>query len=124
MDCVSNVRYLAEQKHIELHLDGLEQADMQVLSDPTRLRQVLSNLIANAVKFTSDGSVTVSLAASREDERRQRLHFAVTDTGIGISAEHQEKLFDAFTQVESSTARRYGGTGLGDRKRTRLKSSH
>ena len=113
MDCVGNFRYLAEQKHIFLRAEGLEQVNMQVLSDPTRLRQVLSNLIANAVKFTSAGGVTVSISARQEDERRQLLHFAVTDTGIGISEEHQARLFDAFTQVDSSTARRYGGTGLG-----------
>lgn len=113
MDCVGSFRYLAEQKQISLRLEGLEQVDMQVLSDPTRLRQVLSNLIANAVKFTSEGSVTVRVAAQAQDERRQRLDFSVVDTGIGISSEHQAKLFNAFTQVDSSTARRYGGTGLG-----------
>jgi signal transduction histidine kinase len=79
-----------------------------VLGDPTRLRQVLINLVSNAVKFTAHGEVVVSVSA-RDDVMR----VAVRDTGIGISAEQQARLFTAFTQVDTSTTRKYGGTGLG-----------
>lgn len=113
MDCVGNFRYLAEQKGIHLRLEGVEEANIQVLSDPTRLRQVLSNLIANAIKFTAHGEVVVRLEMASEDEHRRQLYFSVTDTGIGIPKASQASLFEAFTQVDSSTARRYGGTGLG-----------
>ncbi|WP_372398368.1 DUF3369 domain-containing protein [Azospirillum sp. HJ39] len=84
-----------------------------VLGDPVRIRQVLVNLVGNAVKFTQSGSVTVRVGLARFDVDRVTIRMAVTDTGIGISAENQIRLFRPFTQAEASTTRRFGGTGLG-----------
>ncbi len=86
-----------------------------VRGDAHRIRQVLTNLVSNAVKFTSTGEVVVALTVSEPDPATGicQVRFAVTDTGIGIPAEQQAHLFDAFTQADTSTTRRYGGTGLG-----------
>ena len=81
--------------------------------DPTRLRQVMVNLVGNAVKFTEVGSVAVSVKHRRRQEGGVWVEFSVQDTGIGISPDALERLFDAFTQADASTTRRYGGTGLG-----------
>ena len=81
--------------------------------DPTRLRQVMVNLVGNAVKFTEVGSVAVSIKHRRREEGGVWVEFSVQDTGIGISPDALERLFDAFTQADASTTRRYGGTGLG-----------
>ncbi len=84
-----------------------------VAGDAARLRQVLVNLLANAVKFTHQGRIHVSVAARGISGRRYELHIAVRDTGIGIPADRMDRLFKSFSQVDASTARRYGGTGLG-----------
>ncbi len=111
--CIDNFRYLAEQKGLDFVLTGDDQLEgLEVCTDPTRLRQVLSNLISNAVKFTHEGRVRVELATRRENDEL-RLEVAVADTGIGIPRHKQATLFDAFAQVDSSTSRRFGGTGLG-----------
>jgi signal transduction histidine kinase/DNA-binding response OmpR family regulator len=81
--------------------------------DPGRLRQILVNLIGNAVKFTSEGSVSVHCGMEREDESEVVVRFRISDTGIGIPADKQALLFEAFTQADGSTSRRFGGTGLG-----------
>ena len=81
--------------------------------DPTRLRQVLNNLLTNAIKFTSDGSVTLRVTHAKEKKSVQEVCFEVIDTGIGIPREAREKIFFGFTQVDSSTSRKFGGTGLG-----------
>jgi CheY-like chemotaxis protein/HPt (histidine-containing phosphotransfer) domain-containing protein/anti-sigma regulatory factor (Ser/Thr protein kinase) len=78
-----------------------------------RVRQILSNFLSNALKFTEQGAVTLRCARLDGDGESERIEFSVTDTGIGISTEAQKKLFEPFTQAESSTTRRYGGTGLG-----------
>ena len=78
-----------------------------------RLRQILVNLIGNAIKFTSEGEIAINVENQGQEEKGYRLLFSVTDTGIGISEEGIEKLFKAFQQVDTSTTRRYGGTGLG-----------
>ncbi|HZS69388.1 MAG TPA: MHYT domain-containing protein [Burkholderiales bacterium] len=83
------------------------------LLDPSRLRQILSNLVSNAVKFTDAGNVSLEVKVLETTEARQRLCFSVQDTGIGMSAETQQRLFEPFRQGESDTSRRYGGTGLG-----------
>jgi signal transduction histidine kinase/ActR/RegA family two-component response regulator len=84
-----------------------------VIGDPLRLRQVLLNLLSNAVKFTERGSVAVELSAARPGVDSVELQFVVRDTGIGIPPEVQKSVFEPFTQADSSTTRRYGGTGLG-----------
>ncbi len=110
----------AELNALEAHRKGLELATRfparlptLVRGDPVRLRQVLVNLINNAVKFTHGGEVEVSVAVRREDERSALLEFAVRDTGIGIPADKVSGLFRSFTQLDSSSTRKYGGSGLG-----------
>jgi CheY-like chemotaxis protein/HPt (histidine-containing phosphotransfer) domain-containing protein len=95
------------------------RAPVAIVGDATRLRQILVNLLTNAVKFTEDGQVVLSVDAERtaegdrSDSEICELHFAVTDTGIGIPKEGIDRLFHSFSQVDASTTRRYGGTGLG-----------
>jgi len=81
-------------------------------TDVTKLRQILLNLLSNACKFTKDGDISLRIQ-NQVHKNKPHLSFAVTDTGIGIEKHHQEKLFQAFTQADSSTTRDYGGTGLG-----------
>src|SRR5690606_26846386 len=113
-NCIANFRYVAEQKGLALQLEGLDTlADFEVSSDPTRIRQIFSNLLGNAVKFTEQGHVRVSAAVTTRSATRAHLRITVADTGIGIDTDKIPQLFDAFTQVDSSTSRRFGGTGLG-----------
>ncbi len=104
----------AVKKRVAIHVYADPALPVQVYGDPTRLRQILFNLGGNAVKFSNgkDVQIRVGLAARRDDDRVW-LRFNVVDEGIGISTENQAKLFQAFSQAESSTTRRYGGTGLG-----------
>src|SRR6185503_3682421 len=103
----------AEEKDLELIGDvGVDVPDA-VLGDPTRLRQVLANLIGNAIKFTDQGEIVVSVRTGEELDGRVRLEFAVSDTGIGIAADKTETIFEPFRQADSSTTRKYGGSGLG-----------
>ncbi len=84
-----------------------------VMGDPGRLRQILLNLVGNAIKFTHEGEIEVSVAVESSDEQQAGLRFEVRDTGIGLSDEAQSQIFKAFTQADSSTTRKYGGSGLG-----------
>ncbi len=86
---------------------------MQVEGDPTRLRQILVNLLSNALKFTAQGSVTLNLNWTRSESQQIILQCIITDTGIGIAAEQLAHIFDPFHQADQSISRRYGGTGLG-----------
>lgn len=102
----------ASAKGLTLTLDGLAELPRIVAGDPGRLRQVLLNLLGNAIKFTDNGGVAV-FVTHRTVATGIELRFAITDTGIGIPADVQAKLFDRFTQADSSISRRYGGSGLG-----------
>jgi two-component system, sensor histidine kinase and response regulator len=103
----------AHQKGLEIICDIAPEVPAGVVGDPTRIQQVLTNLVGNALKFTDRGHVFISV---REDARapgRTRLHFSVADTGIGIPSEKHATIFEAFRQADGSTTRRFGGTGLG-----------
>jgi signal transduction histidine kinase/ActR/RegA family two-component response regulator len=100
-------------KGISLVVDVADDAPATVVGDPTRLRQVLFNLIGNAIKFTEAGEIRVALTHRAEADGTVALDVTVRDTGIGIPAEAQARLFDRYTQADASTTRRYGGTGLG-----------
>ncbi|WP_102960247.1 hybrid sensor histidine kinase/response regulator [Mangrovicella endophytica] len=114
-DIVSFYSAGAQNKGIELLLDVDPTLPEQVEVDPTRLRQIIGNLLGNALKFTRDGEVTVTVKVLAFDEETQHcvVDFAVKDTGIGIAAQNIAKLFSRFSQAEESTTRLYGGTGLG-----------
>src|SRR6266704_3223496 len=103
----------AREKHLELTVDVPPDVPHLVRGDPTRLRQVLMNLIGNAIKFTEQGEVDVSAAVVAHHGDRTAVRFRVRDTGIGISDEQLAHIFDEFTQADASMTRRYGGTGLG-----------
>ncbi len=100
-------------KGVELTCFLPENIPDSAIGDPVRLRQVLLNLLGNALKFTPRGEVTVSVRLLTQDAQRLRLKFEVTDTGVGIAPETQARLFTAFTQADTSTTRHFGGTGLG-----------
>ncbi len=104
---------LVGEKRIDLAYVIQDTTPSTLVGDVTRLRQVLVNLVGNAIKFTEAGEVVVSVQAQPMDEHIHRFHFAVRDTGIGIPPERMDRLFKSFSQVDASTTRRYGGTGLG-----------
>jgi signal transduction histidine kinase/ActR/RegA family two-component response regulator len=103
----------AQKKGIALQFNRPDDLPVRLIGDPARLSQVLLNLCDNAVKFTEQGQVVVSVAVESADAKAARLRFLVEDTGIGITAEQQARLFRPFEQADASTSRRYGGTGLG-----------
>lgn len=110
----------AHQKDLELILRVADDVPPALGGDPTRLRQVMLNLVGNAVKFTDKGEVVVRVDVESREDNRVTLRFAVRDTGIGIPPEKQRHIFDPFTQADASTTRKYGGTGLGLTISTRL----
>jgi two-component system sensor histidine kinase/response regulator len=103
----------AHQKGVELACHVHPDVPETVVGDPLRLRQIVMNLVGNAVKFTEHGEVVLRVEAQAPVDGNVQLHFMVRDTGIGIPPEKQAVIFDAFSQADSSTTRRYGGTGLG-----------
>ena len=112
-DTLGNLSYRAQEKGVELISDIAPDVPGNVAGDPGRLRQVLVNLIGNAIKFTEEGEIVVTVAKESESFDSVVLHFTVIDTGIGIPIEKQQIIFDAFTQADNSTTRKFGGTGLG-----------
>jgi len=106
-------RILARQKGLDFHLDVPAEGITYVTGDPSRLRQILNNLISNALKFTEEGRILVQAEIEEETEETICLCISVTDSGIGIDPDSCSKLFNVFTQVDSSMSRRYGGSGLG-----------
>ena len=104
---------LAQNKGISLRIEVDKTLNTCVVGDATRLSQVLNNLVSNAIKFTHQGSVTLGLSKGEASKTHQFVRFSVKDTGDGIDASEQERVFDAFTQANSSINRMHGGTGLG-----------
>jgi len=112
-DAMKSMGLRAREKQLELVCCVREGVPRGVVGDPGRLRQVLVNLIGNAIKFTPEGEVAVSVEAESSGTDYADLHFAVRDTGIGVPPEKQQMIFEAFTQADSSTTREFGGSGLG-----------
>jgi len=101
------------QKSIEFAGKVSDEIEFNLIGDPLRLHQVLLNITSNAIKFTTDGIVTINVDVLEKTEERAILRFSVTDTGIGMTQDQADRIFDAFGQADSSTTRKYGGTGLG-----------
>ena len=117
-ECVNDVVNLFLEMSREKGLDILymihPQAPQVILGDENRLRQILLNLLSNAIKFTESGEITITVDSEAAAEKPfHQLHFSVQDTGVGVPPEQKEKLFQTFSQLDSSTTRKYGGTGLG-----------
>jgi signal transduction histidine kinase/DNA-binding response OmpR family regulator len=105
--------YRAHQKGLELIYEVQPDVPEALVGDPGRIRQVIVNLVGNSIKFTERGEIFVSVEKESETPESVRLHFAIKDTGVGIPADKQSKIFEAFSQADGSMARVYGGTGLG-----------
>ncbi|MBZ5563964.1 MAG: response regulator [Acidobacteriia bacterium] len=103
----------AHQKGLELVCDVRPEVPAVLVGDPTRLRQIIINLVGNAIKFTEKGEVVVRVEKESEREDRVALHFAISDTGIGIPPEKLNSIFEPFVQADGSSTRKFGGTGLG-----------
>ena len=112
-EVVKNLAVRAQEKGLELILRVHPEVPDNVLGDPGRLRQIVFNLVGNALKFTQQGEISVQVRVEASDEEGITLHFAVEDTGIGIPLEKRSVIFEAFAQADHSTSRCYGGTGLG-----------
>ncbi len=110
---VDLLAHKAQQKGLEFAIVMEPAVPTTLHGDAGRLRQILLNLVGNAIKFTEHGDITMEVATDVDEDGIRRLRFLVRDTGIGISPEQQQRLFNPFTQVDSSTSRRFGGTGLG-----------
>jgi PAS domain S-box-containing protein len=110
----------AHQKGLELIYDVQPEVPEALIGDPGRIRQILINLVGNAIKFTETGEVFITVEEESHDDDVTCLHFVIKDTGVGIPKEKQDKVFEAFSQADGSMARKYGGTGLGLTICTRL----
>ena len=112
-DTVKTLALGANEKGLELLCDVRPDVPDALIGDPARLRQIIVNLIGNALKFTPDGEIAVLVEIETSTKEAAWLHFIVSDTGIGIPADKRQAIFEAFTQADGSTTRNYGGTGLG-----------
>jgi signal transduction histidine kinase/ActR/RegA family two-component response regulator len=111
--CIMTLAFRAKEKGLTLRCDVTPDVPDHVRGDWLRLQQVLINLVGNALKFTEEGRVVVTVDAAERSDQAALLHIAVADTGIGVPPDRQAAIFEAFTQADGSTARSYGGTGLG-----------
>jgi signal transduction histidine kinase/DNA-binding response OmpR family regulator len=116
-DCIDQVidllKPLAHSKKIELMSDLSPRVPIEIISDENRLRQILISLVNNAIKFTEQGEVVIKTELINTEQDFAQIQFSIIDTGIGIHADHQDKIFDSFYQVESSHNKKFGGSGLG-----------
>jgi len=110
---ISSPRLIALKKNITLNAAVQPGVESEIIADESRIKQVLINLVGNAIKFTETGNIRLEVSANMIDESLQELHFAVSDTGIGISEENIQSLFIPFTQIDSTATRKHSGTGLG-----------
>jgi signal transduction histidine kinase/CheY-like chemotaxis protein len=110
---VKTLALRAHQKDLELVCHVAPDVPDAIIGDPSRLRQIILNLVGNAIKFTERGEIGVAVRVAAHTETEVALHFEVSDTGIGIPADKQHLIFEAFTQADGSTCRKFGGTGLG-----------
>jgi two-component system sensor histidine kinase/response regulator len=114
LDDINNVYTpQAQGKNIGLDFDIANNIPISICGDPNRLRQIIANLLGNAIKFTDQGRILAKVQVTREDQQSVALRFEVHDTGIGVSREARGRIFEAFSQADGSTTRKYGGTGLG-----------
>jgi hypothetical protein len=112
-DVLKPLAMRADEKGIDLISEVIDNVPRFVMGDPSRIRQVLVNLVGNAIKFTDTGRITLTTDLMQQQQGHAIIHFAVSDTGIGIAQDKHELIFDAFSQEDTSTTRKYGGTGLG-----------
>ncbi len=112
-DTVNNIIPAEKKKAVEIKIEVTSETNVQVKSDPFRIKQILANLLSNAWKFTEKGSIVISAALEKDFSENDVLKIAVKDSGIGISAEMQESIFEEFSQENSSIEKRFGGSGLG-----------
>ena len=110
---LKTLAFRADEKGLELMCEVAAEVPELVRGDSNRLRQVLLNLVGNSIKFTNEGEIALKVSVDYQKDKDRLLHFAVSDTGIGIPPEKQKLIFEPFTQADSSTTRKYGGTGLG-----------
>ncbi len=110
---MASLELQATENHLEIKYNSNKKGVMVLLGDPVRLSQILINLINNAIKFTSEGSITISLSCDKIEENKALVNFEIADTGIGIKEDKLEHIFDTFKQADESITRKYGGTGLG-----------
>lgn len=103
----------AEEKGIQFHIDLDDGVNQELIGDPTRINQVIFNLMGNAIKFTDEGYVKISCELVKDFDLTQQIRFTISDTGIGMDASYLNKIFNKFSQEDKSVARKYGGTGLG-----------
>ena len=111
-DCMELLSFRAHAKNVELAFHVQPDVPEFLVGDPGRIRQVLVNLVGNAIKFTHEGEVVVRVATKNVEEKHCEIEFSVEDTGIGLTPEQQARIFEAFEQADTSTTREYGGTGL------------